>query len=136
MSRLPVLNHDDSLDSDKFQEECAVVGIINVPEASNFCYLGLYALQHRGQEGAGIVTSDGTTMYAHKNMGLVADVFSAETLATLSGSSAVGHTRYATFGSKDWANLQPFVANFAHNSFAVAHNGNLINATELRQELE
>jgi amidophosphoribosyltransferase len=136
MSKLPVLNHDDSLDSDKFHEECAVVGLINVPEASNFCYLGLYALQHRGQEGAGIVTSDGTTMYAHKNMGLVADVFSAETLSTLSGSSAVGHTRYATFGSKDWANLQPFVANFAHNSFAVAHNGNLINATELRQELE
>jgi len=136
MSKLPVLKQDDSLDSDKFQEECAVVGIINVPEASNFCYLGLYALQHRGQEGAGIVTSDGTTMYAHKSMGLVADVFSAETLATLSGSSAVGHTRYATFGSKDWANLQPFVANFAHNSFAVAHNGNLINAAELRDELE
>jgi len=136
MSRLPVLDQNDSLKDDRFHEECAVVGIINVPEASNFCYLGLYALQHRGQEGAGIVTSDGTTMFAHRGMGLVADVFSAETLSSLTGSSAVGHTRYATFGSKDWANLQPFVANFADNSFAVAHNGNLINAAELRDELE
>lgn len=121
---------------DAFNEECAVVGLINVPEAANFCYLGLYSLQHRGQEGAGIVTSDGEVMIAHRDMGLVADVFTAGTLKSLEGSSAVGHTRYATFGSKDWANLQPFVANFADNSFAVAHNGNLINASEIRAELE
>jgi amidophosphoribosyltransferase len=121
---------------DKFNEECAVVGLINVPEASNYCYLGLYSLQHRGQEGAGIVTSDGEVMIAHRDMGLVADVFTAETLKNLEGTSAVGHTRYATFGSKDWANLQPFVANFADNSFAVAHNGNLVNANEIRSELE
>jgi amidophosphoribosyltransferase len=122
--------------SDKFNEECAVVGLINVPEASNYCYLGLYSLQHRGQEGAGIVTSDGEAMIAHRDMGLVADVFNGDTLKTLEGNSAVGHTRYATFGSKDWANLQPFVANFADNSFAVAHNGNLVNANEIRNELE
>jgi amidophosphoribosyltransferase len=122
--------------SDKFNEECAVVGMINVPEAAKYCYLGLYSLQHRGQEGAGIVTSDGEVMIAHRDMGLVADVFTGETLKSLSGNSAVGHTRYATFGSKDWANLQPFVANFADNSFAVAHNGNLVNANEIRTELE
>ncbi len=125
-----------ALEFDKFNEECAVVGLINVPEAANYCYLGLYSLQHRGQEGAGIVTSDGEVMIAHRDMGLVADVFTAETLKSLEGNSAVGHTRYATFGSKDWANLQPFVANFADNSFAVAHNGNLINANEIRTELE
>ncbi|HMO17063.1 MAG TPA: amidophosphoribosyltransferase [Oligoflexia bacterium] len=125
-----------NLPGDSFHEECAVVGLINVPEASNFCYLSLYSLQHRGQEGAGIVTSDGEVMVAHRDMGLVADVFTEETLGNLQGNSAVGHTRYATFGSKDWANLQPFVANFADNSFAVAHNGNLINAHEIRSELE
>lgn len=121
---------------DKFREECAVVGVVGDPEAANFCYLGLYAMQHRGQEGAGIVSSDREVMYAHRDMGLVADVFDTETLETLKGSVAVGHNRYATFGSKDWQNLQPLVANFAANSFAIAHNGNLINAGELRSELE
>lgn len=121
---------------DKFNEECALCGLIGVPEASNYCYLSLYSLQHRGQEGAGIVTSDGQTMIAHRNMGLVADVFNEDNLSSLVGDCAVGHTRYATYGSKDWANLQPFVANFADNSFAVAHNGNLINADEIRSELE
>lgn len=121
---------------DKFNEECALCGIIGVPEASNYCYLSLYSLQHRGQEGAGIVTSDGKTMLAHRNMGLVADVFNEQKLSELVGDAAVGHTRYATFGSKDWANLQPFVANFADGSFAVGHNGNLINANEIRSQLE
>lgn len=135
-NKLSLNNIQTEIQSDKFHEECAVVGLINVPEAANFCYLGLYSLQHRGQEGAGIVTSDGNIMIAHRDMGLVADVFSADTLSSLEGNSAVGHTRYATFGSKDWANLQPFVANFSDNSFAVAHNGNLINANEIRSELE
>jgi amidophosphoribosyltransferase len=121
---------------DKFQEECAVVGVIGDPEAAKYCYLGLYAMQHRGQEGAGIVSTDGTAMYAHRELGLVADVFHSDTLVCLEGEAAVGHTRYATFGSKDWQNLQPFVANFADNSFAIAHNGNLINAVEIRQALE
>lgn len=121
---------------DKFNEECALCGIISVPEASNYCYLSLYSLQHRGQEGAGIVTTNGQNMIAHRKMGLVADVFNEDNLASLIGDAAVGHTRYATYGSKDWANLQPFVANFADSSFAVAHNGNLINADEIRQQLE
>jgi len=121
---------------DKFHEECAVVGVIGDPEAAKYCYLGLYAMQHRGQEGAGIVSTDGKQMYVHRDSGLVADVFDAESLSGLQGSAAVGHTRYATFGGKDKSNLQPFVANFAHRSFAVAHNGNLVNATEVRSELE
>ena len=117
-------------------EECAIIGVSGHPEAANYCYLGLYALQHRGQEGAGIVSTDSEYMYAHRNMGLVSDVFDSESIANLHGSLAIGHTRYATFGSKDWQNLQPLVANFADNSFAIAHNGNLTNALELRQELE
>lgn len=121
---------------DKMKEECAVIGVIGDREAANYCYLGLYAMQHRGQEGAGIVSTDGQAMYAHRDLGLVAEVFSSDSLAALQGESAVGHTRYATFGRKDWQNLQPFVASFADRSFAVAHNGNLINAGELRQSLE
>jgi amidophosphoribosyltransferase len=121
---------------DKFHEECAIVGLINSPDAAKYCYLGLYSLQHRGQEGAGIVSTDGGRMFCHRDMGLVADVFDAESLARLQGSAAVGHTRYATCGSSDLQNLQPLVANFQDNSFAIAHNGNLINATEIRRSLE
>ena len=121
---------------DKFHDECAVIGILNNPEASKFCYLGLYAMQHRGQEGAGIVSVDRGNMVAYRDMGLVADIFDTEVLAKLEGSSAIGHTRYATYGGKDYQNLQPFVANFSDDSIALAHNGNLINANELRRELE
>jgi amidophosphoribosyltransferase len=121
---------------DKFNDECAVIGIIGDQEAANYCYLGLYAMQHRGQEGAGIVSTDGQHMYIYRDMGLVADVFDSDSLKSLMGSSAIGHTRYATFGSKDWQNLQPFVANIGDSSFAVSHNGNLVNATELRTELQ
>ncbi|MBP9837527.1 MAG: amidophosphoribosyltransferase [Proteobacteria bacterium] len=121
---------------DKFHEECAVIGIINHPEASKYCYLGLYSMQHRGQEGAGIVSTDSKGMFVYKDMGLVADIFDSETLEKLDGKAAIGHTRYATFGGKDWQNLQPFVANFANDGLALAHNGNLINASELRVALE
>ncbi|MDD2943624.1 MAG: amidophosphoribosyltransferase [bacterium] len=121
---------------DKFHDECAVVGVINHAEASKYSYLALYAMQHRGQEGAGIVSTDGQFMYTHRDMGLVADVFSDTSLHELHGTAAIGHTRYATAGSKDWLNLQPLVANFANNSFAIAHNGNLVNAAELRADLE
>ena len=121
---------------DKFHEECAVVGVIGDEEASKYCYLGLYAMQHRGQEGAGIVSSDGSNIFAHRDMGLVADVFDENILHDLKGSKAIGHTRYATYGAKDWRNLQPLVANISSNSFAIAHNGNLINADEIRDELE
>lgn len=121
---------------DKFHEECAVVGVIGDEEAAKYCYLGLYAMQHRGQEGAGIVSSDGHNIYAYRDMGLVADVFNEETLHDLKGIKAIGHTRYATYGAKDWRNLQPLVANISSNSFAIAHNGNLVNADEVRDELE
>ena len=121
---------------DKFHDECAVIGVINNPEAAKFCYLGLYAMQHRGQEGAGIVSTDGTGMYAYRDMGLVADVFDNDILDKLEGPAAIGHARYATFGGKDFQNLQPFVANFSDNALALGHNGNLINANEVRRELE
>ena len=121
---------------DKFHEECAVVGVIDHPESSKYCYLGLFAQQHRGQEGCGIASTDGNAVFAHREMGLVADVFGSEALEKLPGGAAIGHSRYATFGSKDWQNLQPFVANFNGDFIALAHNGNLINAGELRLELE
>ena len=121
---------------DKFNDECAVVGAVAVPEASKYCYLGLYSMQHRGQEGAGIVSSDGESRYAHKDVGLVADVFDEDSLAGLKGSAAIGHNRYATFGRKDKSNLQPLTANFLDFNVSVAHNGNLVNAKEVRKKLE
>ena len=121
---------------DKFKDECAVMGVIGHAEASKLCYLGLYSLQHRGQEGAGIVSTDGAMTYSHRAMGLVADVFDGDVLNQLKGSLAIGHARYATFGAKNWQNLQPLMATFLDNSFAIAHNGNLINASEVRAELE
>ncbi len=93
-------------------------------------------MQHRGQEGAGIVSTDDGQMYVYREMGLVSDVFNAENLAILKGSAAIGHNRYATFGSKDRQNLQPFIANLGESSFSIAHNGNLINAEELRAKLQ
>ncbi|MBL7663175.1 amidophosphoribosyltransferase [bacterium] len=121
---------------DKFKEECAIVGVIGTPEAANYCYLGLYAMQHRGHEGSGIVASNGTDLIAVKDTGVVADIFDEETLKTLPGQIAIGHNRYATFGSKDRANLQPFVANLGTGPISIAHNGNLVNADELRKSLE
>ena len=128
---LPILT-----DEDRFHEECAVMGVWGNEEASKLCYLGLYALQHRGQEGSGIVSYDGNVIRGHKGMGLVAEVFGSDRLESLKGRVAIGHNRYATFGGKDWVNLQPFVANFSDHSFAIAHNGNLTNASALRGELE
>ena len=122
--------------NDKFNEECAVVGVIGDSEASNFCYLGLYAMQHRGQEGAGIVSSDDSSIYAHRDMGLVADIFNENNLKDLKGNKAIGHSRYATCGAKDWRNLQPLVAENSQNTFSIAHNGNLINSDEIREQLE
>ncbi|MCB0358605.1 MAG: amidophosphoribosyltransferase [Bdellovibrionales bacterium] len=123
-------------DDDRFHEECAVIGVVGHPEAAKYCYLGLYAMQHRGQEGAGIVSTDATHMLAYRGVGLVADVFDETSLERLAGTSAIGHARYATYGGKDWENVQPFSANFGENSFAIAHNGNLVNADALRTELE
>ncbi|RJP18871.1 MAG: amidophosphoribosyltransferase [Deltaproteobacteria bacterium] len=121
---------------DGWNEECGIFGIHGHPEASNMTYLGLYALQHRGQESAGIASSDGEVITFHKEMGLVADIFSEEILSRLPGHSAIGHVRYSTTGSSDLKNAQPVVVDFESGSIAVAHNGNLVNAHEIKRELE
>jgi amidophosphoribosyltransferase len=120
---------------DKFKDECGVFGIFGHPEAANMTYLGLYALQHRGQESAGIAASDHQVVRLSRAMGYVADVFDAETLAGLPGSMAIGHVRYSTAGQSSVANAQPFLIECAHGQMAICHNGNLVNATELRDAL-
>src|SRR5881275_502371 len=122
--------------SDKFRDECGVVAIYDHPEAETIAYLGLHALQHRGQESAGIVTSDGEGLYAHRAMGLVQDSFGTEQLAKLPGRLAIGHVRYSTAGGSHLRNAQPFAVDYAHGSLAVCHNGNLTNADDVRSELE
>jgi len=120
-----------------WNDECGIVGVFGHPEASNIAYLCLYALQHRGQESAGIVTSDGRNMYSHRAMGLVQDVFDEEILAKLPGHMAIGHVRYSTAGSSLLKNAQPFaVESGRRGRVAVAHNGNLVNARALRESLE
>ncbi len=121
---------------DKYNDECGVVGIYNHPEASNMAYLCLYALQHRGQESAGIASSDSVTLHSHKAMGLVADIFSKEVIATLPGRHAIGHVRYSTTGGSHVKNAQPFVVDYSRGPIAIAHNGNLVNAKVLKDELE
>ncbi len=122
---------------DKLHEECGVFGIFGHPEAANLTYLGLYALQHRGQESCGIVASDGMRLKAHLGMGLVADVFKRDDIFDrLPGSSAIGHVRYSTAGGNDMKNCQPIMVDYARGSIAVAHNGNLVNAQEIRNALE
>jgi amidophosphoribosyltransferase len=115
---------------------CGVVGVYNHAEASNLAYLGLYALQHRGQEGAGITSSDGKQFFTEKGRGLVADIFSEKRLKRLPGYTAIGHNRYSTAGGSTLRNVQPIVANTSLGLIAIAHNGNLVNADELRGELE
>ena len=115
---------------------CGVFGVYGHPNAAELTYYGLYALQHRGQESAGIVTSDGHHFHAHKGMGLVSQVFTGEVLSELSGAIAVGHTRYSTSGSSHLRNAQPLTVDCARGQIAIAHNGNLTNAARLREELE
>jgi amidophosphoribosyltransferase len=124
------------LTSDKFNEECGVVAIYGHPEAEKLAYLGLHALQHRGQESAGIVTSDGLTLHMHKAMGLVADIFGEPVLAKLRGTLGIGHTRYSTAGDSALLNAQPILVQSNKGLMALAHNGNLVNAQEIRQRLE
>jgi amidophosphoribosyltransferase len=121
---------------DKFHDECAVVGVYGHPEAAKLTYLGLYALQHRGQESTGIVASEGQYIHAEVGMGRVNDFFTEERLARLPGHLAIGHNRYSTTGSSVLRNAQPLLADYAHGSLAIAHNGNLVNAQRLRAELE
>jgi amidophosphoribosyltransferase len=115
---------------------CGIFGIVGNPEASNLTYLGLHALQHRGQESAGIVASDGQNLLAHREMGLVADIFTAPVLEKLPGSAAIGHVRYSTAGVSQLKNAQPLTVEYVGGQLAVAHNGNLVNAQELRTQLE
>ena len=122
--------------SDKFHEECGVVAIYGHPEAANLAYLGLYALQHRGQESAGMASSDGSQIHCIKQMGYVVDIFTPEVLAKLPGELAIGHTRYSTAGDTVLTNAQPFAVACNKGRIAVAHNGNITNAIELRRELE
>src|SRR3954470_17731610 len=115
---------------------CGVFGIYGHPNAAELTYYGLYALQHRGQESAGIVTSDGKQFRTHKGMGLVSQVFNGSVLHDLVGTTAVGHTRYSTTGSSHLRNAQPLTVDCARGEIAIAHNGNLTNASQLREELE
>src|SRR5438270_371823 len=122
--------------SDKFHDECGVVAIVAHPEAEKRAYLGLHAVQHRGQESAGIVTSDGLSSRVHKAMGTVADIFTEEVLSKIPGTLAIGHTRYSTAGDSALLNAQPILVQSNKGSIAVAHNGNLVNAQQLRARLE
>ncbi len=118
-----------------WKEECGIFGIYNNREAANLTYLGLYALQHRGQESAGIATFDGKCMHSHRHMGLVADIFKQHIIETLKGNSAIGHVRYSTAGSSNEKNCQPFLMEYSLGSLAIAHNGNLINNIPIRKRL-
>src|SRR6188508_1339904 len=120
------------------QHECGLFGVFGHPNAAVLTYYGLFALQHRGQESAGIVTSTGpgNSFCQHKDMGLVSQVFGQEELERLKGTRAIGHTRYSTTGASTIKNAQPFVVDCVRGQMAIAHNGNLINADILRDELE
>ena len=115
---------------------CGVIGIFGHPEAANLAYLGLYALQHRGQESAGIVATDGDKLRSVREMGHVNDIFTADRLKELPGHAAIGHVRYSTAGDSSKRNAQPIAVDYAGGSVAVGHNGNLVNAVELRERLE
>ncbi|MGA2107946.1 MAG: class II glutamine amidotransferase, partial [Syntrophorhabdales bacterium] len=115
---------------------CGIFGVFNHGEASNLTYLGLHALQHRGQESAGIASTDGTSMYSRREMGLVSDIFNEQVLQDVKGHGAIGHVRYSTAGSSDIKNAQPFVVGYSKGPLAIAHNGNLTNAKIIREELE
>lgn len=121
---------------DRFHDHCGVMGVYGHAEAAKLTYLGLYALQHRGQESAGIVSSDGAELHAQRGMGLVEEIFKKEALAQLPGAAAIGHTRYSTAGDTSLSNAQPLVIDCNKGKIALAHNGNLTNAAEWRRKLE
>lgn len=121
---------------DKFREECGVVAVYQHPEAETLAYLGLHSLQHRGQESAGIASSDGMALHIHKSMGLVADIFTEKKLSRIRGTLAIGHTRYSTTGDSALLNAQPILVQSNKGQIAVAHNGNLTNAQEIRARME
>ncbi|MCK5227075.1 MAG: amidophosphoribosyltransferase, partial [Desulfobulbaceae bacterium] len=118
------------------REECGVCGVFGHPDAAKLTYFGLYALQHRGQESAGIVSTDGARLYEHKAMGLVPEIFTEEKIQNLKGDIALGHVRYSTTGASTITNAQPFTASHQGLYLSVAHNGNIVNIRELRERLE
>jgi amidophosphoribosyltransferase len=130
------MSHKLAFADDHFHDECGVFGVFGHPEAANLAYLGLYALQHRGQESAGIVSSDGTELHVHRAMGEVEEIFQPSVLAQLPGSLAIGHTRYSTAGDKALLNAQPIMIDCNKGKVALGHNGNLTNAAEWRRKLE
>jgi amidophosphoribosyltransferase len=134
MKELPKNNGEQ--DNGRPREECGIFAIYGHEEAARVAFFGLFALQHRGQESAGIVTSDGCQVMEHKGMGLASAVFKEPTLQKLSGSLAIGHVRYSTTGSSTISNAQPFLVHFGEEYYALAHNGNIVNAQQLRTELE
>jgi amidophosphoribosyltransferase len=123
-------------EDDRFRDECGVFGVLGHPEAANIAYLGLHALQHRGQESAGIAVSDGKEIRCRRAMGLVQDCFDASAIASLVGDRAIGHVRYSTAGGSDLRSAQPFAVQYARGWLALAHNGNLPDADALRRRLE
>ena len=124
------------LDDDHFHDHCGVFGIFGHPEAAKMAYLGLYALQHRGQESAGIASTDGAEVHVHKSLGHVQDIFTPSVIAKLPGDAAIGHTRYSTAGDTSLMNAQPVVIDCNKGKLALGHNGNLTNALEVRRKLE
>lgn len=136
MPKPSFVNPFGSTKADKMHEECGVSAVFGSPDAARLVYLSLYALQHRGQEAAGIVTSNGSGMHSKISMGLVGDIFDKPTLDQLTGNHAIGHVRYSTAGGSKIQNCQPIIANTGNGRLAVAHNGNLTNAIQLRKKLE
>ena len=126
----------DPRSDDRLREECGVFGIWGAENAARLTYAGLYSLQHRGQESAGIVTTDGIEFREHRGLGLVSDVFGGGALEKLRGHVAIGHNRYSTTGGSQLQNAQPLVVNYREGKLAIAHNGNLVNALALRDEME
>ena len=134
--KLSTRSNRQLIDNDKPRESCGIFGTFGHPDAAKMCYFGLYALQHRGQESAGIAVSDHGAIDEYKGMGLVPDVFDMDVLDGLNGLSAIGHVRYSTTGSSVVANAQPLVVRHRKRAYAVAHNGNLVNAHHVKAELE
>jgi amidophosphoribosyltransferase len=129
-------HRSSELAADKLREECGVFGILGSEEAAALTVLGLHALQHRGQESAGIVSSDGSRLRLIREMGYVSEIFTADRIAQLPGSAAIGHVRYSTAGDSVLKNAQPIAVDYSGGSVAVAHNGNLVNADDVRNRLE
>jgi len=130
------MNHAFHLDDDHFHDECGVFGVFGNEEAAKLTYLGLYALQHRGQESAGIAATEGVQLRVERGMGLVQELFTPDVIARLPGAAAIGHTRYSTAGDTTLMNAQPLASDCNKGKLALAHNGNLTNALDLRRNLE